>query len=136
MKPNGEVTSWSNNQKEILTPEVALSHNQVVSNAGLFNQIPASGPDMQSMPLQNRPVFNTAQPSIPSQTRCKHGGGGFMFPPFFYYLHLQKTQFLFMYSYGSLVYSSYNGINKYDLNVILNSCINMRNVTTFDYNVC
>ena len=40
-----------------------------------------------------------------------------------------------MYSYGSLVYSLYNGINKYDLNVILNSCINMRNVTTFDYNV-
>lgn len=89
MKPNGEVTSWSNNQNEILTPEVALSHNQVVSNAGSFNQIPASGQSMQSMPLQNRPVFNTAQPSIPSQTGCKHdiptgqGGGDFMFPSFF-----------------------------------------------------
>lgn len=105
MKPNGEVTSWSNNQNEILTPEVALSHNQVVSNAGSFNQIPASGPSMQSMPLQNRPVFNTAQPSIPSQTGCKHDistgqwEGTLCFPPFFYYLHLQKTQFLFMYSY-------------------------------------
>ena len=83
MKPNGEVTSWSNNQKEILTPEVTLNHNQVVSNAGSFNQIPASGPDMQSMPLQNRPVFNTAQPSIPSQTRCKHGGGALCFLLFF-----------------------------------------------------
>lgn len=57
MKPDGEVTSWSNRQNQLFAQESSLSQNHVAS--GPFSQIPSG-------------QFPTAQPNTPIQARCMY----------------------------------------------------------------
>lgn len=68
MKPDGEVTSWSNRQNQLLAQEGSFSQNHVAS--GQFNQIPG-GPQMSQIPTTNLREFPTAQPNIPTQARWR-----------------------------------------------------------------
>lgn len=63
MKPDGEVTSWSNRQNQLLAQEGSFSQNHVAS--GPFNQI-QGGPQMSQIPTTNL----TSQTSPPKHDVC------------------------------------------------------------------
>lgn len=77
MKPDGEVTSWSNRQNQLFAQESSLSQNHVAS--GPFSQIPSG--QMSQIPMTNIQEFPTAQPNTPIQARCM-------------YLNLKKKNYL------------------------------------------
>ncbi|XP_048754473.1 uncharacterized protein LOC125665723 isoform X2 [Ostrea edulis] len=69
MKPNGQVTSWSNRQNQIRSPDVALNHNQALHSTQ-FNRN-SINPHASPIPAPDQQVLQTAQPTSPFQTRGK-----------------------------------------------------------------
>lgn len=67
MKPDGEVTSWSNRQNQLLAQEGSLSQNHDAS--GPFSQIPSG--QMSQIPMTNPGEFQTAQPNFPGEARWR-----------------------------------------------------------------